>query len=257
MARTRLRMALIGFFSLCFGQLLAAGDSPSPGELAAQAEQSMRLGEGEKALELLGRAVEADPDNPRWFNARGAVRFRLAMIEPSIEDFDRAIALDPAIEPHHWQRGISYYYAGEYEKGARQFELHQTVNPQDVENAVWHFLCVARWKGLDEARARLIPIKGDARVPMAEIHRLFSGKATAEDVLKAASAGNPQPRELRQRLGYAHLYVALYHEAHGQAAASLEHIRKSVDHFPASGHYMGDVARVHLRLRSDHNSPEP
>ena len=24
---------------------------------------------------------------------------------------------------------------------AGQFELHQRVNPQDVENAVWHYLC--------------------------------------------------------------------------------------------------------------------
>jgi lipoprotein NlpI len=75
---------------------------------------------------------------------RGEEHFRQAQIAESIADFDRQVKLQPDQAAQHWQRGIAYYYAGEYDKGARQFELHQTVNPQDVENAVWHFLCVVR-----------------------------------------------------------------------------------------------------------------
>ena len=35
-------------------------------------------------------------------------------------------------------------YAGRYQDCREQFESHRTVNPDDVENAAWHFLCVAR-----------------------------------------------------------------------------------------------------------------
>ena len=101
-------------------------------------------------------------------------------------DFNSVIGLRPDQEAHHWQRGIAYYYAGEFEKGRLQFEAHQEVNPKDVENAVWHFLCVARMHGMEEARKKLIPIAGDSRVPMAEVHELFAGKGTKEAVIEAA-----------------------------------------------------------------------
>src|SRR5204863_2991600 len=113
----------------------------------------------------------------------------------------------------HWQRGISCYYAGRYDDGRKQFELHQTVNPNDVENAAWHFLSVARSAGLAKARASLLPVSGDSRVPMTQIYALFAGKAKADDVLAAAQGGYASPAKLNRHLFYSHLYVGLYYEA--------------------------------------------
>ena len=67
------------------------------------------------------------------FQRRGEERFFNADIEGSIKDFDAFLEIVPQQDPHHWQRGLSYYYAEEYEKGKAQFERHQTVNTQDVE----------------------------------------------------------------------------------------------------------------------------
>lgn len=49
---------------------------------------------------------------------------------------------------------------------------------------------------------------------------------------------------------YAWLYVGLWHEAHGDAAAAKEAVSKAVltDYAKVSGDYMADLARVH-RLR--------
>jgi lipoprotein NlpI len=253
----------VGFFPSTMLALLATAAgfalSAGPGDgdaqrLIEQAERAYRAGDAAGALEMAGKAIEKEPQEPRWRNYRGAMHFRLARIEESITDFDQAIQLSPRSEPHHWQRGISYYYAGQYEKGARQFEIHRTVNPQDVENAVWHFLCVVRWKSLDEARRQYIPIENDSRVPMMEIHALFAGRARAEDVLRAAQAGDPPPRELHQRLFYAHLYLGLYYEVLDDATRSAHHIELAVEKYPAD-HYMGDVARVHRKLREARAQP--
>jgi lipoprotein NlpI len=210
------------------------------GRLLAQA------GEHEKAAADFSKGLELDPANASAYQARGAERFKLAELKEAIADFDKVVELHPDQGPYHWQRGIAYYYAGDFEKGQKQFESHQTVNPNDVENAVWHFLCVARAKNIDEARKQLIPISGDSRVPMKEIHGLFSGSGSEEMVLKAAlkasSRGETDP------LFYAHLYLGLYEEARGHAKESLDHIRKAVNDYGQS-HYMGDVARVHLKLR--------
>jgi lipoprotein NlpI len=156
-----------------------------------------------------------------------------------VADFDRFVQILPEQEPQHWQRGIALYYAGEYDRGRKQFESHQKVNTNDVENAVWHFICVARSQGVDKAKAALIPIEGDRRVPMKEIHALFAGKAKAADVLAAADD--------RGELFYAHLYLGLYYDAHGDKAKTREHIDKAANEF-AMNHYMGDVARVHAAL---------
>ena len=157
---------------------------------------------------------------------------------------DRAIALAPETAPELWQRGLVLYYAGKFAEGRKQFELHQTVNPRDVENAAWHFLCVAKAEGVAAARQALIPISGDARVPMAQVHALFAGTGSEEAVLAACvGAGNQ-----RDHLCYAHLYLGLYHEALGHADQAKAHLLQAANEFRMD-HYMGRTAQVHVRLR--------
>ena len=199
--------------------------------------------------------AKAEPADIRAVQRRGEDHFRQGRFKESVADFDRVIALDPSREPYHWQRGISLYYAGEYKRGAEQFEKHRTVNPDDVENAAWHYVCVARASGVEKAKASLIPIAEDARVPMMKIHALFAGKATPRDVLDAAESNGAKGDRLKLQQFYAHLYVGLYHEAQGEAKAAREHILLAEKH--AGDDYMGDVARVHAALfkRAD-SAPE-
>ncbi|HTD85199.1 MAG TPA: tetratricopeptide repeat protein [Candidatus Binatia bacterium] len=193
----------------------------------------------EKAIEDFNAVINIDTNMARAFHERGWARFKLGQFKESVADFDQFLKLQPDFAPEHWQRGIALYYAGEYERGRNQFEAHQKVNPRDVENAVWHFLCVARLNGVEKAKASLIPVQGDTRVPMKEIHALFAGKAKPEDVLAAAR----QPGELF----YAHLYLGLYYAAYGDKAKAGEHIDKAATEFHMNN-YMGDVARVHAAL---------
>jgi lipoprotein NlpI len=192
------------------------------------------------------KVIELDPKASTAYDKRGWEEFKLGQMDRAIEDFDRYIALEPRREPYHWQRGIAYYYAGKYEQGRKQFELHQTVNPNDVENGVWHFMCVARASGFDKARETMLPISGDARVPMTEIYELFRGKATPDDVMKAIEKGEPDKRELDTRKFYAELYLGLYFEAKGDNAQAYDHIKRAA--MASRGDdLMGYVARVHFK----------
>jgi lipoprotein NlpI len=196
-----------------------------------------------KAIDDYDRAIKMEPRGAVLYNLRGLEHFKLGHINDSIRDFDKYLEFVPKQAPHHWQRGIAYYYAGRYEDGRKQFELHQTVNPSDVENAVWHFLCVARVDGVEKARASLIPIKGDNRVPMAQIYDLFAGKTKPEQVFATAKAAS----KANDAIFYANLYVGLYYEAIGEKMRATEYITKAADDLHAN-HYMGDVARVHAEL---------
>jgi lipoprotein NlpI len=203
-------------------------------------------GDADGAIADFGEAIQRNPKSPYLVQERGMLYFRRNDMEKALIDFDRTNEIDSRMAPQNWQRGIALYYAGRYADGRRQFELHQTVNSDDVENAVWHFLCVAREKNPETARARLIPIQGDVRVPMKEVHRLFAGSATPADVIKAAEETSAEPKVKQKHLFYARLYLGLYFEATGDKTRAAEHIRTAADMAPRDD-YMGDVARVHAR----------
>lgn len=233
--------------AVAFASQAIAAEPKNPKTYFLRAQLYAARREHAKAVADYDEMLKLDPQVVPAWNARGMEHFKLGHIPESIADFDKFLTLAPAQEASHWQRGIAYYYAGRFADGRKQFELHQTVNPNDVENAVWHFLCVARAAGVEKARAALIPIEGDSRIPMMEVHALFAGKARPADVLAAARAGDPPAPQLEQRLFYAHLYLGLYYEATGDAKRAKEFIQLAAAK-SASYDYMGDVARVHHEL---------
>ena len=181
---------------------------------------------------------------PRDLLDRAVDEFAQGRFAASAATFDQVAKAVPAQAPQLWQRGIALYYAGRYTDCRRQFESHRTVNPDDVENAAWHFLCVAREQAPEKARAALLPVGSDPRLPMREVYQLFRGSMTADDVLKAA--GNRLSAQF-----YAHLYIGLYSEALGRKDLALRHIKEAAsDRYAPAGGYMHMVAVVHLRSKN-------
>ncbi len=196
---------------------------------------------------LLGLSLHAqEVASPNDLFREGVDAFYAAKPKESVAAFDKLITMVPDSKPQLWQRGLSLYYTGDFRAGREQFETHQTVNKADVENAAWHFICVARAENVEAARKALIPIEGDTRVPMKQVHELFAGKATVEDVLKAAESGEGEA--LKNHRCYAHLYLGLYFEALGDVAKAKEHMLKAAKDFQMD-HYMGKCAQVHVLLR--------
>jgi lipoprotein NlpI len=185
------------------------------------------------------RPAWAQTSDARATYERAVSEFMAGRFSESAAAFDQLARIDPGMAPELWQRGIALYYAGRYKDCRQQFELHRTVNPNDVENAVWHFLCVARGESLQAARAALLPVGPDARTPMREVLELFRGSLKPADVL--AAAGNRPEAQF-----YAHLYVGLYGDATGDRALALEHITAAADDRYAMGGYMHAVAKLHL-----------
>jgi lipoprotein NlpI len=188
---------------------------------------------------LLSASAQAPAENPQTVFDQAVADFRAGRIAESAAGFDRLVMLAPASAPQLWQRGIALYYAGRYDDCRAQFESHRTVNPNDVENAAWHFMCVARAASREKAKTALLPVGPDDRVPMREIYKMFKGDLEAGAVLLAAG-------QQTNAQFYAHLYIGLYSEALGNKARAFDHIRKAADDRYAIGGYMHMVAQVHL-----------
>src|SRR5262245_52212371 len=171
-----------------FAVLLISIDQPSD-DLVNAATTALRKKQPQEALNHLNKAIDKDQDHIAALSLRasileklgkhmeatrdyrrivelianrhqvaGAENFKAGKIKESIDDFDKYIELQPQAKISHWQRGISYYYAGHYDNGRRQFEGYQDYDSNDVENAVWRFMCMARKDGVAKARTDMLKI---------------------------------------------------------------------------------------------------
>jgi lipoprotein NlpI len=186
--------------------------------------------------------LQRSTENPRDVLDRAIDDFLAGRVKESVTGFDRVAALVPNAAPELWQRGIALYYVGRYDDCRKQFESHRTVNPNDVENPAWHFLCVAHAESPAKARAALLPVGPDQRSPMREVYEMFKGTMTPEAVLAAAG----QSTSARF---FAELYVGLYYEANGNKTAGLTHLKAAASaQYANAGGYMHRVAMLHPLL---------
>lgn len=204
------------------------------------------LRQHDKAIADLTRCLERDPKLAEAYDHRGSEQFILGHIKESLDDFDTFLKLRPKAAPGHWKRGIALYYAGRYADGRQQFKDGDKIFANDVENAVWHFLCNAKLQGIDKARDEMLPIGKDDRVPLMKAYDLFVGKCKPADLMAEAQAGDVPAALRKQQLFYAHLYLGLYYDALGDKGKALQHMSEAAGKYRLG--YMGDVAHVHAEL---------
>lgn len=174
---------------------------------------------------------------------RAIADFMKGNVRVSVDEFDRIAEMMPDAVPQLWQRGIAQYYDGRYKECARQFAAHQKVNPSDVENVAWHFVCVARGESLSKARASVLSIVPHTRVPMPQLYDLLRGLTTPQRYLEDALAVGTPEAEFD-----GHYYLGLYFEALGDTERTRIHISAAAaDRFAPLAGFMHAAARVHLR----------
>lgn len=223
-------------------------------ELGRATMSSFREGKYAVAFKNCSELCKLEPNNINYQVLLGDISFAAGQMDACVAAYDKLIELQPSLEPKLWQRGLALYYANEFKKGVQQFETHQLVNTQDVENAVWHLLCAARISNVEEGRGKLIPISEDRRVPMSQIYEMYAGRMTPEQVLAIANRTSPRveldSEQHRLQRYYAYLYIGLYHEMLKDKEASIEAMKKAAQLNPlGKTNFMGQVARVHLQLR--------
>lgn len=197
----------------------------------------------ENDLSKCNKRLRISPFDPRIYIYRGMIYFKLGRLLESLQDFNKAEELNPQLTPYLWQRGISYYYLGKYAKGARQFELDLSVNSQDVEETLWHYLCIAQLENSLSARECLLPVRYDLPFFMRQIYRLFAGKSSVEILLHTVNA-----HDIRD-LFYINLYLGLYYEAQKDQKNSTFYINKAID--CKIDDYMWYLAYLHRQLRNN------
>jgi lipoprotein NlpI len=227
-------------------------DPKNPGFPYAAGSAALKLRRNGEAAKALTEVLKLEPKFAPAYDQRGDANLKLGKFKEAVADFDQYLELtkDRKAAANHWRRGLALYYAGRYKDGAAQFDAAEGDAREDVENSAWHYLCNARATSPKKARAELIPVTKDARVPMKQVLELFAGKLKPQDVLDAAEKSGLKAEPLKSARFYAHLYVALYHESEGDEKRCREHLTEAVEKYKV-GDYMWDVAAAHLKLLKD------
>jgi lipoprotein NlpI len=233
--------------TLTFLPLASAADPAVAKKAFDRGAKLLKERDNAAAAKAFSEAIDADPSLADAYDRRGDARLKLGQFKDAVADFDAYLKAEPKAAPEHWRRGIALYYAGKYADGVKQFATHKTVNPEDVENAAWHYLCNAKVVGREKARAELIAVTKDRRVPMSEVQKLFAGLLKPADVLEAAEKPDAATDAGTEARFYAHLYVGLWYEAEGDEKRAQEHLTTAAEKYKI-GHYMWDVASAHAAL---------
>ncbi|MGV3483294.1 MAG: tetratricopeptide repeat protein [Planctomycetaceae bacterium] len=222
---------------------LAADTAPSIADLRVAGLRGLEKGDQAAASDAADRLLL------HYANDRGAIRLagdlylRCGKINSAIKQFERYLDLVPEDRPELWQYGVALALANRYDEGRKLFELHRVANPNDVENAAWHFLCVAKIAGLKDAKKLILPAPDDRRVPMNEIRRLLIDG----DEQRVWDAVNQLPEDSaarREATFYANLYLGLYADAQNNSTKAKRLVGEAAK--VEQINYMTDVARVYL-----------
>ena len=232
-------MAAVLFIACCCA---SAEDRP----LAAGARTAL-LAKFEQTREETTRAITRTPDRVELYSQRGDCELFLGHFTEAVHDFEKMIMLDPKQDAPHWRLGIAYYFAGDFEKSARQFAKYHASDGHDRENGIWKFLADARAVGIEKARRQMLVYTQFDREPFPALYAMFAGKTGGDDVfaeLKSKQLGGDAMVQF-----FAHYYVGLNDELLGRRDTARTHLGEAVRLLAeraASGEpgYMWEVARL-------------
>ncbi len=208
---------------------LTRGDVAGAGALAVQAladgiEHPMvlslaagRLEEADRrdeALPLLRRAKAMAPEASGMWNALGLCLCGCERYAEAVEEFDGAIALDPAFAPALANRGNALMALGRLNEGRQDLEQALALDPDNMV-ALDGLAALSLRRG-DPAKAQELALRALERVPdfpsavttLAGAELALGGPAEAEQRLRRLVA-DPRPRPLERAIALGMLGDAL------------------------------------------------
>jgi len=213
------------------------------------AERTAMLADFRAHVATLTTSLTSSPRDPSLYSRRGDRHLFLGNFTAAVADFEKMIALDPALDAPHWRLGLAYYFTGQFAQSSRQFGKYHAYESRDRENGLWKFLADVRTHDLTRARAAMLVYTRFDREPFPTLYALFAGRlSTAEffaDLKTRHITADPAA------MFFAHYYAGLHESILGRRTAALALLHTAVaspwgrtaEGGPA---YMWQAARLHF-----------
>jgi lipoprotein NlpI len=89
------------------------------------------MGKFDKAIEDFDKAIALNPGDPVAYNNRGLVFEKMGKFDKAIEDFDKTISLNPFYPGVYKNRGVVFGKTGKFDKAIEDFDKAIALNPGD------------------------------------------------------------------------------------------------------------------------------
>ena len=80
-------------------------------------------------IEDYTKAIELNPDDAEAYHNRGAAYYDLGNLELAIKDYTKAIELDPDFARTYINRGLAYRLSGNLDKAIKDYERYLELFP--------------------------------------------------------------------------------------------------------------------------------
>ena len=148
----------------------------------------------EEAIEDFTKAIELEPDRDQGYNNRGAVYYEQGNWEEAIEDFTRAIKLNPNNDQAYYNRGTTYCKQDNPDKAIEDYTKAIELNPdndQTYNNRGAVYYEQGNWEEAIADHTKAIELNPDnalAYKNRGEAHQLQGNNDLAEADLRKAEA---------------------------------------------------------------------
>ena len=106
----------------------------------------LRYKQNERAVENFNKAIELNPNHARSYNNRGIVNHNLKQYERAIEDYNKAIELDPEDAYFYSNRGVAYRRIGDFNRALEDYNKAIELNPKEASAYNNRGLCYRKLK---------------------------------------------------------------------------------------------------------------
>jgi len=89
----------------------------------------LELKEYRKAMQDLNKAIELDPNYAGTYNNRGSAYYKLKQSTKAIQDYNKAIELDPSYAGTYYNRGLAYTDLKQYSKAIQDYTKAIELDP--------------------------------------------------------------------------------------------------------------------------------
>jgi tetratricopeptide (TPR) repeat protein len=134
-------------------QPLLAGNAPDPDTLDLAASAYEDQGDTPKAVELLRKAIVADPRKVKYYLDFAALSFNHQSFDVGVDMLNVGLKQAPEAARLYVARGILYIQLAQYEKGQADFQTAMRLDPGQASGAVAQGMAQIQQSNLDQALA--------------------------------------------------------------------------------------------------------
>ena len=121
------------FFALTISLLVVTGcglGASKYNDAVLDGISHLNTGKPERALEDFNRAIKIDPQRADGYLGRANTLNTMGQYHEALEDYDRALEIDPKLANAYVNRGSAYSHLGETEKAIADYEKGLELDPK-------------------------------------------------------------------------------------------------------------------------------